>query len=79
LLPLPVTTDCDRFLEERRRLLEMKLATVNRLAAAKKLPDAIITESGLKISPLDASVPMEAQTLIDQTSLNLPRVKITEL
>ncbi|MBP0633660.1 Tn3 family transposase [Cupriavidus sp. AcVe19-1a] len=79
LLPLPVTTDCDRFLEERRRLLEMKLTTVNRLAAAKKLPDAIITESGLKISPLDASVPMEAQTLIDQTSLMLPRVKITEL
>lgn len=79
LLPLPIATDCDRYLEERRRLLEMKLATVNRLAAAKRLPDAIITESGLKISPLDASVPMEAQTLIDQTALMLPRVKITEL
>lgn len=79
LLPLPITTECDRYLNERRRLLEMKLETVNRLAAANKLPDAIITESGLKISPLDAAVPMEAQTLIDHTSLMLPRVKITEL
>ncbi|MFJ4292899.1 Tn3 family transposase [Cupriavidus sp. NPDC089707] len=79
LLPLPVATDCDRYLSERRRLLELKLATVNRLATANKLPDAIITQSGLKISPLDAAVPMEAQTLIDQTALMLPRVKITEL
>ncbi|WP_020201300.1 Tn3 family transposase [Cupriavidus sp. WS] len=79
LLPLPIATDCDCYLDERRRLLELKLATVNRLATANKLPDAIITQSGLKISPLDAAVPMEAQTLIDQTALMLPRVKITEL
>ncbi|MCY1212551.1 Tn3 transposase DDE domain protein [compost metagenome] len=79
MLPLPIFTDCDRYLNERRRLLEMKLETVNRLAAANKLPDAIITQSGLKISPLDAAVPMDAQTLIDQTALMLPRVKITEL
>ncbi len=59
--------------------MEMKLATANRLAAANKLPEAIVTQSGLKISPLDAAVPMEAQTLIEQTSLMLPRVKITEL
>ncbi|CAG2150243.1 Tn3 family transposase ISAcsp1 [Cupriavidus campinensis] len=79
LLPLPIATDCERYLSERRGLLELKLATANRLAAANKLPDAIITQSGLKISPLDAAVPMEAQTLIDQTALMLPRVKITEL
>jgi hypothetical protein len=49
-------------------LLEEQLATVNRMAAANELPDAIITTgSGLKITPLDAAVPDAAQALIDQT------------
>jgi len=78
-LPLPIITDCDRYLNERRQLLEERLATVNRLAADNGLPDAIITESGLKMTPLDAAVPEAAQMLIDQTSVMLPRVKITEL
>ena len=38
-----------------------------------------ITESGLKITPLDAAVPDTAQALIDQTAMVLPHVKITEL
>jgi hypothetical protein len=46
---------------------------------ANELPDAIITESGLKITPLDAAVPDTAQALIDQTAMILPHVKITEL
>ena len=79
ILPLPIVTDCDRYLNERRELLEQRLQTVNRLAAASELPDAIITESGLKITPLDAVVPDAAQALIDQTAIMLPRVKITEL
>ena len=45
----------------------------------QRLPDAIITESGLKITPLDAAVPDTAQALIDQTAMILPHVKITEL
>ncbi len=54
-LPLAVATDCEQYLHERLTLLEA-LATVNRMAAANDLPDAIITESGLKIT-LDAAVP----------------------
>ena len=49
------------------------------MAAANDLPDAIITESGLKITPLDAAVPDTAQVLIDQAATLLPHVKITEL
>lgn len=79
LLPLPITTDCERYLAERRRLLEQRLEAVNRLAAANDLPDAIITDSGMKITPLDAVVPDAAEALIAQTALMLPRVKITEL
>ncbi|WP_341318414.1 Tn3 family transposase [Paraburkholderia sp. IMGN_8] len=78
-LPLPIIIDCDEYLNERRQSLEQRFQTVNRLAAANDLPDAIIIESGLKITPLDAVVPDLAQALIDQTSIMLPRVKITEL
>jgi len=78
-LPLAVATDCDQYLHERLTLLETQLATVNRMALANALPEAIITESGLKITPLDAAVPDTAQALIDQTAMILPHVKITEL
>jgi hypothetical protein len=53
--------------------------TVTELALANDLPDAIITESGLKITPLDAAVPDTAQALINQAAMILPHVKITEL
>nr|QVQ61833.1 hypothetical protein LGEFBFME_00005 [Escherichia coli] len=72
-LPLAVATDCEQYLHERLTLLEAQLATVNRMAAANDLPDAIITESGLKITPLDAAVPDTAQALIDQTAMVLPQ------
>jgi hypothetical protein len=76
-LPLAVVTNCDQYLHDRLTLLETQLATVNRMAATS-LPDAIITESGLKITPLDAAVPDTAQALIDQTAMIL-HIKITEL
>lgn len=56
-LPLAVATDCDQYLHDRLELLEQQFSTVNQMAAANDLPDAIITESGLKITPLDAAVP----------------------
>ncbi len=78
-LPLAVATGCDQYLHDRLTLLEEQLVTVNRLALANDLPDAIITESGLKITPLDAAVPDTAQALIDRIAMLLPHVKITEL
>ena len=60
-------------------LLAQHLETINHMAAANDLPDAIITDSGLKITPLDAAVPDLAQALIDQTAMLLPHIKITEL
>ena len=78
-LPLAVDTDCNHYLHDRLTLLEEQLATVNRMALTNDLPDAIITESGLKITPLDAAVPDSAQALIDQVTVILPHVKITEL
>jgi len=79
-LPLAVDTDCEQYLQGRLSLLKQQLATVNRLAAANELPDAIITTaSGLKVTPLDVVVPDAAQSLIDQAAALLPHVKITEL
>ena len=78
-LPLAVAADCDEYLHDRLLLLEQQLETVNRRATDNGLPDAIITESGLKITPLDAAVPDAAQALIAQTAMLLPRVKITEV
>ncbi len=78
-LPIAVAADCDRHLHDRLSLLEAQLASVNRMALANELPDAIITESGMKITPLDAAVPDAAQALIDRISSILPHVKITEL
>lgn len=78
-MPIAVNPNCDQYLHDRLLLLEQQLAVVNKLAADDELPDAIITDSGLKITPLDAAVPQEAQALIDQAGALLPRVKITEL
>ena len=78
-LSLAVATDCEQYLNERLTQLETQLAIVNRMAQANELPDAIITASGLKITPLDAVVPDTAQLLIDQAARILPHVKITEL
>jgi len=68
-LPLTITTDCDLYLQSRLSLLEQKLAIINRMAATNDLPDAMINQSGLKITPLDAVAPDTAQTLIDQTAM----------
>lgn len=74
-----VPTGIDAYLDERLGLLEARLDIVNRLAASEGLPDATITETGLKISPLDSAVPDEAQRLIEKCSALTPHVKITEL
>ena len=52
---------------------------VNRLAANNELPDAVISDAGLKVTPHDTAVPETAQAVINQTARLLPHVKITDL
>jgi TnpA family transposase len=78
-LPLAVVTDCEPYLRGRLLTLEQQLETVNRLAKADALPDAIITESGMKITPLTNSVPEAADALMQKAYALLPHLKITEL
>ncbi len=77
-LPLAINPNSDQY---RKSVCSCWTSSyhVTRLAKDNELPDAILTESGLKITPLDAAVPDRAQALIDQTSQLLPRIKITEL
>ena len=78
-LPLAVQTHYKHFIEKRLELLKEKLTTVNRLALADQLPDAVITNQGLRITPLEKIVPDEAEILMAQVSSLLPHIKITEL
>ena len=78
-LPLPVNSDGENYLSKKLNLLEERLNTVNSLAEANQLPDAVINESGLKISPLVSSVPEDAEVLMQKACALLPHVKITEL
>jgi TnpA family transposase len=78
-LPLTITIDGDQYLQDRLSLLKQQLEKVNELASRNDLPDAIITESGLKITPHDADVPDNARLLIEQSAMLLPHIKITEL
>ena len=49
-LPLAVITDCERYLHNRLQALKLQLEAVTRMAALNKLPDATITEAGLKLA-----------------------------
>lgn len=78
-LPLSINMNFDQYIHDRLTLLETQLTTVNQLALANQLPDAIIGTAGLKITPPDAILPDIAERLIEKTTRMLPHVKITEL
>ena len=72
-------THCETFLTARLTALESALRQAEQLAAQNELPDAEITDAGLKITPLTKAVPEAADTLMRQAYALLPQVKITEL
>jgi TnpA family transposase len=78
-LPLGVVTDCDRYLQDRMQVLKGQLEAVNHMAVANELPDATITDDGLKLGALTSAVPEAAESLMQQAYALLPHVKITEL
>lgn len=59
--------------------MNARLGAVNESGKKTPYQDAIIGQSGLKITPLETIVPERAQALINLTSAMLPHVKITEL
>ncbi len=77
--PIAISSNCDQYLKDRLGQLERQLATVNDLAKADKLPDAIVNAAGLKITPLTNAVPDQVEQLMQQAYALMPHVKITEL
>jgi hypothetical protein len=78
-LSLPVELDGDSYVAERIAQLKQSLDEVDGLAARGELPDAAVSESGLKITPLTNTVPEEASVLMRRAYSLLPHIKITDL
>lgn len=60
-------------------LLQSRLEEVNAMAALGELPDVEISDRGVKVSPLDNSVPAQVSPLAELVYSMLPRPKITEI
>jgi hypothetical protein len=56
-LQLAVQTDSQAYLQARMTLLASRLEEVNAMALAGDLPDVDISDKGVKITPLENSVP----------------------
>lgn len=78
-LPLVTTDGSIKYLQDRLALLEERLTEVNELASRDELPGVLITDTGVRITPLETIVPAHAQPLIDQASAMFPRIRITDL
>jgi len=78
-LPVAVPETADHYLAERRALLERRLAEVNAKAEADALEDVRIRGDELKISPLKAVTPEEAEAAAERLYDTLPPTRVTEL
>ncbi|WP_426977746.1 Tn3 family transposase [Pseudarthrobacter sp. O4] len=78
-LPLITSDGSSRYLNDRLALLQERLQQVNELASRDELPGVLITEKGVRITPLETIVPKHAQPLVDQASAMFPRIRITDL
>ena len=78
---LPVIGQCsfDDFIKDRLELLTSNLDEVHKLTVNNELPDATISDAGLKVTPLKNSVPDEAYVYNQKIYSLLPRIKITDL
>ncbi|HFP1190143.1 TPA: Tn3 family transposase, partial [Escherichia coli] len=71
--------ECGAYLNARLTLLASRLEEVNAMAVAGELPDVDISDKGVKITPLDNSVPSTVSPLADLIYNMLPHPKITEI
>jgi hypothetical protein len=78
-LQLAVQTDCQAYLQARMTLLASRLEEVNGMALAGDLPDVDISDKGVKITPLENSVPSGVSSFADLVYGILPHPKITEI
>ena len=78
-LPVAVPETAQEYLTERRTLLDRRLTEVNTKAEADALEDVRIRGDELKISPLKAVTPEEAEEAAEQLYGVVPPARVTEL
>ena len=78
-LPIAAPATAEEYLAERHALLERRLSEVAAKAAADQLEDVRINGDELKITPLKAATPEEAEILADRLYGMMPNLRITSL
>ncbi|WP_372399932.1 Tn3 family transposase [Azospirillum sp. HJ39] len=78
-LPVAVPMECDAYLDQRRALLNERLAVIADKAERDRLEDVRLSGTTLKITPLQAVTPEAAEALADRLYGLLPKIRITEL
>ncbi len=78
-LPLDVDTDLTLYMVERRHCLQTKMTDVARKARDHQLPDVVLEDGKLRISPLKKNTPDTAIAFAERAYTLIPHVKITEL
>ena len=76
-LPVAVPVTAEEYLTDRRALLERRLSEVSAKAAADTLEDVSIKCDELKVSPLKAITPEQAEDLADRLYAMMPSARIT--
>lgn len=78
-LPVAVPPTAEAYLAERRATLDRRLAEVTAKAAADLLDDVCIAGDSLRISPLKAATPEEAERLAERLYAAVPAIRITDM
>ena len=78
-LPVAVPATAEEYLAERRALLERRMGEINAKAAADVLEDVRIKGGELKITPLKAITPEEAEDAADRLYAAVPNTRITDV
>jgi len=79
VLPTVRNQSFQEFINSRTTLLISMLDEVHKLAINNEIPDVIINDDGLKVTPLTNSVPDEVYTFSQKVYAMLPKIKITHL
>jgi TnpA family transposase len=78
-LPVAVPATAEEYLAERRALLERRMSEINAKAAADALEDVKIKGDELKITPLKAITPEEAEEAAERLYAMAPNARITSV
>lgn len=78
-VPLTISTNIDKYLQERFQLMKKQLSKVNHLIENQLLTDVAIYAEKIQVAPLKKMIPDEVTDLTRLIYNVLPRIKLTEL